>query len=245
MKPLKGLLKVNKIEMVANLFVPGIRLRKTLKGESNSISKRRTPRRNHSSYIKNSPDQPARYLQCGTATVSNFPILFMIAVMLFIGAMASGNCIAAGNSQEIRIGSELEFLEKLNQGLVIVKTNGKYDRIYHKWLTADDPWQRIKRYFLPMIIMVITTALVAGAWLVTLHRLVKKRNSEIAERKQMEEGLLWTHNEMEKCVMEGTCELKFVNEELRKDIVEHKQTELHLKAALSEIRLLNTDFHGH
>ena len=91
---------------------------------------------------------------------------------------------------------------------------------------------------MPTIIMVITIALIAGVWLVTLQRLVKKRNSEITKRKQTEEGLLWTHYEMEKCVVEGTCELKRVNEELRKDIIEHKQTELHLKAALSEIRLL-------
>ena len=34
---------------------------------------------------------------------------------------------------------DAELLEKLNQGLLIIKTSGKYDQIYEKWLTAEIP----------------------------------------------------------------------------------------------------------
>lgn len=43
------------------------------------------------------------------ATVSTFLIFFMIVVMLFVGGLTSGTCEAASNSQEVRIGSELDF----------------------------------------------------------------------------------------------------------------------------------------
>jgi ABC-type amino acid transport substrate-binding protein len=39
----------------------------------------------------------------------SFLILFMTVVMLFVGSLASGTCNAAGNSQEVRVGSELDF----------------------------------------------------------------------------------------------------------------------------------------
>jgi len=79
---------------------------------------------------------------------------------------------------------DMELLEKLNQGLLIVKTNGEYDRIYDKWLTSDDPWRKVQKYLLPAIIMVIAIALIAGIWLVTLQRLVSRRNRELAARKR-------------------------------------------------------------
>ncbi len=35
-----------------------------------------------------------------------------------------------------------ELHEKLNQGLLIVKSNGEYDRIYEKWFSLDEQWQK-------------------------------------------------------------------------------------------------------
>ncbi|MFC1886872.1 PAS domain S-box protein, partial [Thermodesulfobacteriota bacterium] len=84
---------------------------------------------------------------------------------------------------------DTELLEKLNQGLLIVKTNGEYDRIYDKWLSADDPWRKVKKYILPAVIVTAALALIAGIWLVMLQRIIKKRNSEIVRRKNTEEAL--------------------------------------------------------
>ncbi|MEE8399790.1 MAG: transporter substrate-binding domain-containing protein [Desulfobacterales bacterium] len=84
---------------------------------------------------------------------------------------------------------DMNLMEKLNQGLLIVKTNGEYDRIYDKWLTFDDPWRQMRKYLFPATIMVIAIALIAGIWIATLQRQIKSRNSEIAKRKQAEESL--------------------------------------------------------
>jgi PAS domain S-box-containing protein len=84
---------------------------------------------------------------------------------------------------------DIELLEKLNQGLLIIKTNGVYGQIYDKWFMGDDPWLKMKKYFLPAIITVITIALIAGIWLLTLQRLVHKRNKELAMRMTAEEEL--------------------------------------------------------
>jgi ABC-type amino acid transport substrate-binding protein len=47
---------------------------------------------------------------------------------------------------------DVELLEKLNQGLLIIKTNREYDRIYEKWLTADDPWRTLQKYLCPPLL---------------------------------------------------------------------------------------------
>ncbi|MBU0991858.1 MAG: transporter substrate-binding domain-containing protein [Proteobacteria bacterium] len=87
---------------------------------------------------------------------------------------------------------DTELLEKLNQGLLIVKTNGEYNRIYNKWLTADDPWLKVRKYLLPAIIGVATMALIAVIWLVTLQRTIMNRNSELDRRKRAEATLKGT-----------------------------------------------------
>src|SRR3989339_788574 len=80
---------------------------------------------------------------------------------------------------------DVELLEKLNQGLLIIKTNRVYDRIYEKWLTADDPWRTLEKYFWPVIVIVVTITLIAGFWLVTLQLLVKKRTRQLSESNEM------------------------------------------------------------
>src|SRR5665648_287955 len=51
---------------------------------------------------------------------------------------------------------DTELLEKLNQGLLIIKTNGEYDRIYKKWLAIHNPLQVLGKYLLPAIVIAIT-----------------------------------------------------------------------------------------
>ena len=79
-----------------------------------------------------------------------------------------------------------ELLEKLNQGLLIVKTNGEYDRIYERWLSADDPWRTLRRYAGPAAAAAAGLIVAAAAWAVLLQLLVRKRTRELkAERQRL------------------------------------------------------------
>jgi PAS domain S-box-containing protein len=78
-----------------------------------------------------------------------------------------------------------ELLEKLNQGLLIVKTNGEYDRIYEKWLAIDEPWKNFEKYLIPAIGVVLGGALLAGIWIIVLQTMVNKRTRELAQRNEM------------------------------------------------------------
>ncbi len=92
------------------------------------------------------------------------------------------------------------LLERLNQGLLIIKTNGQYDRIYEKWLTGDDPWRNLKKYYLPAVAGAIAITLAMALWLAILGRQVERRTEElesvnaalrleISRREQMRDGL--------------------------------------------------------
>ncbi|MCF8131135.1 MAG: transporter substrate-binding domain-containing protein [Deltaproteobacteria bacterium] len=82
-----------------------------------------------------------------------------------------------------------ELLEKLNQGLLIVKTNGQYDRIYDKWLSAHDPLRKLREYFWPAIMILAGMVVIFGIWMATLQKRIKERNRELAERKRAEKAL--------------------------------------------------------
>ena len=58
------------------------------------------------------------------------------------------------------------------------------------------------------------------------------------KRKQADEALRQTHNELERRVEERTSELRTANEQLGKEIKEHRQDEESLRQALSEIKSL-------
>ena len=123
-----------------------------------------------------------------------------------------------------------ELLEKLNQGLLIIKTSGEYDRIYERWLTADDPWRKLKKYLLPTIAIVIAITLIVGFWLAMLQLLVKKRSRELAEAnealRQLSIKLLSAHEEERKRIAgelhdtigSGLTAIKFKVEDLRQQI---------------------------
>jgi PAS domain S-box-containing protein len=114
-----------------------------------------------------------------------------------------------------------ELLEKLNQGLLIVKTNGEYNRIYDKWLSFDDPWRRVQKYLLPVMITVIAIALIAVFWLMALGRLVNKRTRELAEKNEM---LHHAYDNLEALIQERTADLVQSNQSLLSETTKHKQT---------------------
>ena len=99
----------------------------------------------------------------------------------------------------VRKGAD-ELREKLNQGLLIVKTNGEYERIYHKWLAIDAPESRYKRYLLASITIMLGLILVASIVLWGRRKIAQRRieamkahtsrlEHEIRERKLAEQAL--------------------------------------------------------
>ena len=99
----------------------------------------------------------------------------------------------------VRKGAD-ELREKLNQGLLIVKTNGEYDRIYHKWLAIDAPESRYKRYLLTAISIMLGLILVASVVLWGRRKIAQRRieamkahtvrlEHEIRDRKLAEQAL--------------------------------------------------------
>ena len=93
-----------------------------------------------------------------------------------------------------------ELREKLNQGLAAVQANGEYKRIYDKWLSVENPWQKYEKYFLLAFAAMLAIILAYTVLLVILRRMVRKSTAELAlkneillkditERRQMDEEL--------------------------------------------------------
>lgn len=121
---------------------------------------------------------------------------------------------------------DLELLEKFNQGLLIVKSNGEYQRIYEKWFGFEHPWQKFSKYFWPVIILAMAVALIAGSSIVLLQRIVKKRTIELAEKNEM---LSQARNELSARVDQRTAELLEANAALETENAERRLAEVTLR----------------
>ena len=121
---------------------------------------------------------------------------------------------------------EDELREKLNQGLLIVKASGQYDRIYEKWLSVDDPWLKYRKYLLPAFLVTAAIVLLTMLGLAILRRLVKIRTAElytknqeleqqIAVRERVEDELLRHKHGLETLIQERTKALKESEARLR------------------------------
>lgn len=70
-----------------------------------------------------------------------------------------------------------ELLEKLNQGLLLVKTDGTYDQIYRRWLAVEEPWRR----WVPYLQWVVALAAVLAALVIALQWLVRRRTRQLRQ----------------------------------------------------------------
>ncbi|MBI5623324.1 MAG: transporter substrate-binding domain-containing protein [Elusimicrobia bacterium] len=82
-----------------------------------------------------------------------------------------------------------DLLERLNEGLLIVNTNGEYDRIYGRWLSFDDPWRKLEKHLLPAAGLALAVVLLAGLWLVLLRREVAQRTAALKRSSRALEAL--------------------------------------------------------
>ena len=126
-----------------------------------------------------------------------------------------------------------ELLEKLNQGLMIIKANGEYQRIHDRWLSVYDPWSRWKRYLAPVALAILAVIIAGGIGLMSLRRMVRKATQELAEKnerlRQIQEGL-------ETAIAERTAELQSANAGLQVEVAERKRTEDALRESESHFR---------
>jgi PAS domain S-box-containing protein len=128
-----------------------------------------------------------------------------------------------------------DLIEKLNQGLLIVKTNGEYDRIYSRWLAVQDPWVRLRRYVAPAAYGTAAMLLLALVYVLLLQVLVRRRTSELAARnaelRRSREGL-------EVCVADRTSELARANSALQAQNDELRSAQESLRESEARYRLL-------
>lgn len=112
-----------------------------------------------------------------------------------------------------------DLLLALNGGLQILKSNGRYQEIYDKWLGVYEKrslWQVVKEYSL-LIVSILVAILILFAWSITLRRSVNAKTKELtaANEKLQEshEELLASNEELEDYI----SQLATVEEELREE----------------------------
>lgn len=128
---------------------------------------------------------------------------------------------------------DTELLEKLNQGLLIVKSNGEYDRIYEKWFGFEDPWHKYEKYIWPASIVTGATFVIFVFSLVMLQRMVKSRTIELAEKNLM---LNRARRELSQRVEQRTAELKDANAALKAENAERRLAEATLRESEERYR---------
>jgi len=115
-----------------------------------------------------------------------------------------------------------ELLEKLNQGLLIVKTDGEYEDIYRRWLAVDEPWRR----WLPYFRWVVGALVALAAVVLALQWLVRRRTRELVR---------------------AQAELRAINANLEARVAERtaalRESEARIQHALSASRSFTFEWH--
>ncbi|MBF0527106.1 MAG: transporter substrate-binding domain-containing protein, partial [Deltaproteobacteria bacterium] len=91
-----------------------------------------------------------------------------------------------------------DLLDRLSQGLSIIKATGEYDRIHSKWFGLVEPpkvtLQSVMKYILLAVAAFLVVVLFLAAWSLSMKRQVSMRTKEleqeIVERKKTEKALL-------------------------------------------------------
>ena len=127
----------------------------------------------------------------------------------------------------VRKGSP-ELVEKLNEGLMLIKASGEYERIYDRWLSMEDPWNEWKRYLAPAVLVLLAGLLASAIWVGTLRRMVQRATRELAEKnerlRQIQDGL-------ETAVAERTADLELANAKLQSEVGERKLAEAEVRSS--------------
>ncbi len=136
----------------------------------------------------------------------------------------------------VRKGNQ-DLLYRLNEGLNILKINGRYQKIYDKWFGVYERralWETTKYYVLALAI-VGALLMASFLWSRSLGKLVRTRTAELLEN---ERELRKTHVELEQRVAERTAELDSLNKTLLNEVAERRQIEEVLRSSNQQLDLL-------
>lgn len=135
------------------------------------------------------------------------------------------------------------LLHKLDQGLVILKSNGKYQEIYDKWFGVYEKkewWETIK-YFALALALIAALFFMCLLWSWSLKRRVRLQTVELRTN-DME--LRKAHAELEQRVAERTADLALINEKLKSEIFERGRIEVALRESNEKHRAILDAFDG-
>lgn len=135
------------------------------------------------------------------------------------------------------------LLHKLDQGLVILKSNGTYQQIYDKWFGVYEKkewWETIK-FFVLALTVIAALFFVCLLWSWSLKRRVRIQTVELCTN---EKELRNAHAELEQRVEERTADLARINEKLKSEIVERGRVEGALRESEEKLRAIVDAFDG-
>ena len=118
--------------------------------------------------------------------------------------------------------SNQALLERLGQGLSIIKSTGQYQEIYNKWFGALEPPTLSRaiviKYIAGIVAIFLIVAMGLISWTLSLRRQVLLRTKDLAleiqEHKQAEAEVQQLNAELEQRVHERTTQLEATNREL-------------------------------
>lgn len=130
-----------------------------------------------------------------------------------------------------------ELVHKLDEGLNILKVNGKYQEIYEKWFGVYEKrvWWQIVKYFVLALAIIAALFVASLFWSRSLQKRVEMRTAEL---RASEEALRKAHAELEQRVEERTVELKKANRHLR---VSEQEKSLVLNSTMDLVAYFDTD----
>jgi PAS domain S-box-containing protein len=135
------------------------------------------------------------------------------------------------------------LLYKLDQGLVILKSTGKYQKVYDKWFGVYEEkkiWETL-RYFVLALTLIAALFSLSLIWSRSLKRRVRRQTVEL---RMTEKELRKAHADLEQRVEERTADLARTNERLQSEIVEHSKSEVALQESEEKYRAIVEAFDG-
>ncbi|NVN90241.1 MAG: transporter substrate-binding domain-containing protein [Desulfuromonadales bacterium] len=136
----------------------------------------------------------------------------------------------------VRKGNQ-KLLNRLDEGLNILKINGTYQKIYGKWFGVYEKknlWETTKYYVLALT-LVAALLLASFIWSRSLQKLVRIRTAELLEN---ESELRKAHAELEQRVTKRTADLDLLNKTLVREIAERRKIEEGLRTSNQQLDLL-------
>ncbi len=124
-----------------------------------------------------------------------------------------------------------DLKERLDQGLLTVKTSGEYDRIYARWLSYDDPWRRFRPY-LPAAFALLGLGLVLAALVLAAQRRRTRFLRSIVETAQDGFWMLDSSGRI-LLVNDAACALSGYT---RKDLLEMTAADMEAVERLDEVK---------